>query len=95
MHQRADALTIAKAKSKAKTAACVARGGVYDPTAPNGCRVQQTPKTKLEQRAKQAKTDGQQQAFDAGLPQPTPWWVWALLASAAAGTGFVAWRTFV
>lgn len=37
--KREDAITLAKRKSLAKKNACRARGGVFDPTAPDGCRV--------------------------------------------------------
>ncbi len=94
LHTRADALTVAKAKSKAKTAACVARGGVYDPTAPNGCRVPPKGPTPDERKAKQARDDTLPEVQKAlGELSNATWWVVGGLVAAAAG--FVAWRTFV
>lgn len=91
---RADALAEAKRKSIAKATACTRRGGVYDPTAPSGCRVPQRPPTKTEKQIKVnvAVATG---AAEAVLGKPGDVW-WDLgIGALALGGAYALWRAIV
>lgn len=85
----ATARDAAKAKAKAKSDACKRRGGRFDPTAPNSCRVDQRPPSRAETDIAQTLEEETQRFADMGVKgQGMPWWAWALIAAGVGGGAY-------